>query len=227
MNVAQVREKNAEEYKKFAEFLTMMPKVLLMYSVSYALIRATEPDKVSGERSHGRHGGHNYHPYGWEDEATGQVKTTTASSDKVVHDSSNAAYNWRTSYSGTKAPLDLRNGQHGSVGDKYEYRSNKDRGRARQAGMDRHNIELSKIYQTFFGGGTTTKAKNIKLYNSIYGEYAKNANIEATLGAIKFSAYTGSIAANTVLLGYMNNGIKRSPNAKGLEATITQRFGSI
>ena len=215
MNLTQVKENNAAEAQKFAEFLNFMPKVILTYALSAAIKRAVKPDKG------------NYHPYGFK--GNPKFKKSSVSSDLIVHDSSNAAFNWRTTYSNAGPYLERRGRGIGSadVGDKFDLRGSTSRGDAYATGKVRHDLELHKLYTTFFDGNTKGLAKKVKLYNPIDGEYAKNANLDATMIPIDNSAVKGGKIGEWHLLSSMSSGVSKSPNIKALKNQVKQDFGNL
>jgi hypothetical protein len=200
MGTVNVVEHNNAELEKFTDFLNLMPKTVLIYAVSYALHEAMEP-------------------------ATSQMDANLG-----MHDSSNAAYNWRISYSGSKKPLVLWN-KKTVVGAKGEKRSINSRSEAHQVQETRWGMELNKVYQKNFGVGLNKKVANLILYNSIdelnIGAYTANANIRGITAKINTNAAIGAKMAEGILNDYLNSGVRRTPNSKGLKDQVAQRFGNV
>lgn len=199
---SSVAEHNKQELAKFKKYLNLMPKVVLIYAVDNALVMAMEPA---------------LEPF----DAT-----------KGMHDSSNAAYNWRVSYSGAKKPLVLWNKGHQVVGNKYEQRSLYDIHAAYATQLTREGMEISKVYnKNFSGTGADRKAASLELYNSIdelgIANYTRNANIRGIFSAIVNHANEGATIGYSILKTTMSSGVKGSPNSDGLLATVSQRFGNI
>ena len=199
MDVAQVQINNAAEANKFKDFFNLMPKTILIYSAANTLNKVMLP------------------------------AASKADPDKMAHDSSNAAFNWRFSYSTPRGPLELWDRGHEAVGFKFEKRGASSA--AYQAVNINYGNQVDKIYQKFFGAGIDKPVSKLILYNSIdqlnNPKYVHFSNVRgAHLKGFTYAS-EGLLLGEGILKGFTSSGTGRSPNTKGLEAVVAQRFGNL
>lgn len=210
----EVYLKNLATVKEYRTFLRMMPKVVMAFAVEAAISSAMEYDTA------------NYTPAGGK---TGKEPKTFVGGNKMPHDSSNAAFNWRISFNGAQAPLNDKGKE--PVGEAFEKRS----GTSSIARMEatiytRLQMDVyTKLYSQFFSV-VTAKAKNFIMYNSIdqlpnSSQYVTNSNVENAMTKAAAVANQGGKHGENFLLPYMNSGVGRMPNNKGLQAAVQLKFG--
>lgn len=215
-SIAEVKKHNDAIAKQYTDFLVATTKVVFFYSMSNTLFNVMYPD------------GGNYHPHGRVgDDSKMTSETSSVSGDKMVHDSSNAAFNWGVTFGGPKSPVDVRDTNHKLVGDKYDHRGSQARGAAIFTVMENLKFQQSTLFKGFFE--TTGKpAKSFKLYNSIdelgFSQYAKNSNIDAAVAKSGTNKVAGATLGYNIVKGFMASGTNGMPNSSGLFNVMKSYF---
>ena len=197
LTVGQVRKNNKEEVLRFKEYLELMPKVATIYAADAAMAVVVSPATGNGRRAEGH---------------------------RTVHDSSNAAWNWRVSINGAKLPATDTKGKSpvGSAGDK---RSTNNMSAAQEVVKLRRKIDINdKLYKHLFTGKEDLKSIDVSIYNNInrHSVYAYNASLQlaAESDELKSNMHSAQSAAKAVLNEHMRSGKDQGPATQGLRMSL-------
>ena len=202
------------EYRKF---LALMPKVTLYFAADYALSLVMVPDT------------RNY--------LAGEV-----SGNKMPHNTSNAAWNWRVSFQGPQAPLyDIDKSPvaglyEGAITEEnpkgYTKRSTYAYESALNVIDERREKDIQrKLYSKLFSR-IYSKIPKVTVYNSIdqlnFGKaYVDNSNVKAASEQLATYAEVGVRIASGILRQFMQGGkFKSTPNIDGLMVRLSQARGN-
>lgn len=211
----KVHRQNQAALSTYKKFLRMIPKVLSLYAADTAMKAVMEPHARNFEPSN-------------RDFVTGKL---------TPHDSSNAAWNWRITFSSEDGPL--MDKDKGVVGYAYEkrsggspnYKGTRDES-AMQGVIDaRVSIDIAgKLYSGLFSS-ITTHPKKFTMYNSLdqlpnSKQYVENANLANATSQIRTYASTGYALGVGVLNMFTRSGLHGMPDPEGLKAYLDSQFRS-
>jgi len=212
-----VKKHNRDELVAFRRYFRMLPKVFLYYAADFALTQAMRP--APSNYSNGQYSG-----------------------DLMPHNSSNAAWNWRISFSGPSAPLyDINKSPVGfGIAElidgtmAYEKRSSNDfntKNMIEVTILTRREIDIQeKLFPKLFRTPYSLKTPSFILYNSIdqlnFGKnYARNANVARVTELLLSYANEGEVLATAVIKSHERSGLFGRPNVEGLLVEVTARSG--
>ena len=167
---AQVKAHNTLEAKKFRDYLDMLVKYVTFKVVNDTLVDLMMPNEG------------NYWNLG------------SPTGNKVVHGSSNAAFNWRVSVGGAIKPYEDWKGRY-PVGDAYDKRSSESKGDAYDTIDVRREKDINNgLKKAIFAKGS--KVQTVTISNALkHSRYISNANLEAA--ANHAGAYANSSLKST------------------------------
>lgn len=188
-----------------------MPKTVLYFAADYALTMVMMPDNK------------NY--------SAGEV-----SGKLMPHNTSNAAWNWRVSFSGPQKPLyaidkpPVAGLYEGPINDDnpkgYTKRSTYSYETALNVITERRELDIQrKLYSKLFGK-IYAKIPKVTIYNTIdqlnFGKnYVDNSNVKAASEQLNTYANIGIRKAYNLLRGFERGGLFNStPNVEGLLAAL-------
>lgn len=194
---------NLREAAKFKNFFRLMPKVITIYAADAALTSVMQPASDNFRRGKGSSPG-----------------------DKMVHSSSNAAWNWRVSLGSEDGPLyEKSSAIDGSlIGKSREERSaNTYNSHYMIAAVieERRIKDVNKKLFSALFSKPNSPIPNVSLYNNIdrlagHPRYVEWSNIKSAAKKLDSYAISGVQLAHLVLKSFERSGLGGAPDAAGL-----------
>ncbi len=196
---------NQSEAKKFRHYLRAIPKVVVLYAADAAITAAMYPQRNN---------------YSVNEDPKG---------NKMVHDTSNAAWNWRIGLDGNDAPPIYKRSYGGEepLGQMFGKR-----GLLGVAVVDvRRERDINrKLYKRLFSD-PMGKLPQVSLYNNLedlhFGaEYVRRANLNPAKGRAVSYAKDGVRMAEGVVAQFMQSGAGLSPAPEQLLNHVSSQSSS-
>ena len=194
---SKAKRQNDEFTRELKSWFTVLPRALLVTTVSYTLGKVMQPDRRNYQPSRG-------------DFVTGNL---------MPHGSSNAAFNWRIGWGKTENPVTYAYGVDG-VGMPYDTRSDNNDTEMYTVMENRHQNDMRLLVSQAFASYKKSIPK-VYIYNKISGSYAENANLSAVTNYATVHFNVGMSRAKQIVDSYKRTG---RVNAKALEGYIRSLY---
>lgn len=198
----KVSDHNRKAASEFRKYIRLIPKTIAIYAADAAIAGVMRPaDK-------------NF-PLGPNGEATVTGKL-------MPHNSSNAAWNWRVTFSGEEAPLYAKGKGH--IGEAFEYRSDDFFRDAEATVAERRISDINKkLYNKLFSS-PNAKFPKFTIYNNIdrlnISNYVDRSNVSAAANELVSYSMTGSHMGYVIAKNFMRSGKFGMPDVTALLASL-------
>lgn len=206
----KVYDHNRKSAAEFRKYLRLIPKTIAIYAADSAIAGVMRPAAKN-------------FPLGPNGEATVTGKL-------MPHNSSNAAWNWRVTFSGEQSPIYAKG--RGHIGEAFEYRSGTPSlfSTAEATVVERRIADINKkLYSKLFSN-PNAKFPKFTIYNNIdrlnMSNYVDRSNVAAAANELVSYSMTGAHMGYVIAKAFMRSGKGGMPDTLALLASLKSSQGS-